>query len=35
MADNDPKRLARVTKSFLNMTKFDIEKLREAYEAKA
>jgi predicted 3-demethylubiquinone-9 3-methyltransferase (glyoxalase superfamily) len=29
---NDPKRLARVTAAFLKMKKFDIAKLKEAYE---
>jgi predicted 3-demethylubiquinone-9 3-methyltransferase (glyoxalase superfamily) len=32
MKDNDEKRLARVTAAFLQMTKFDIAKLKEAYE---
>ncbi len=34
MADKDPKRLARVTEAFLKMKKFDIEKLKWAYEGK-
>jgi predicted 3-demethylubiquinone-9 3-methyltransferase (glyoxalase superfamily) len=32
LKDKDPKRLARVTEAFLKMKKFDIEKLKQAYE---
>jgi predicted 3-demethylubiquinone-9 3-methyltransferase (glyoxalase superfamily) len=32
MKDKDEKKLARVTDAFLKMKKFDIAKLREAYE---
>ena len=32
MKDKDEKKLARVTEAFLKMKKFDIAKLKEAYE---
>lgn len=32
--DRDPEKLARVTQAFLQMKKFDIEKLKQAYEGK-
>jgi predicted 3-demethylubiquinone-9 3-methyltransferase (glyoxalase superfamily) len=32
MKDKDPKKLARVTQAFLKMKKFDIGKLKQAYE---
>jgi predicted 3-demethylubiquinone-9 3-methyltransferase (glyoxalase superfamily) len=32
LKDKDPKRLARVTEAFLKMKKFDIAKLKQAYE---
>ncbi len=32
MRDSDPKKLARVTEAFLKMKKFDIAKLKQAYE---
>ena len=32
MRDNDEKKLAGVTEAFLKMKKFDIAKLKEAYE---
>ena len=32
MKDKDQKRMARVTEAFLDMKKFDIAKLKEAYE---
>ena len=31
---NDPERTASVTRAFLSMKKFDISRLREAYEQK-
>ena len=34
MRDTDEKRLARVTEAFLKMKKFDIERLKRAYEGK-
>ncbi|TSC84276.1 MAG: 3-demethylubiquinone-9 3-methyltransferase [Parcubacteria group bacterium Gr01-1014_13] len=34
MKDNDEEKLARVTEAFLKMKKFDIAKLKEAYEGK-
>lgn len=34
MADDDPEKRDRVTQAFLKMKKFDIAKLREAYEGK-
>ena len=33
MKDKDPKKIARVTQAFLKMKKFDIAKLKQAYEA--
>jgi len=32
MKDKDPKKIARVTQAFLKMKKFDIAKLKQAYE---
>ncbi len=34
MGDEDPEKVARVTEAFLSMKKFDIAKLRDAYENK-
>lgn len=34
LASNDPQKLARVTQAFLQMKKFDIAKLKEAYEGR-
>ena len=34
MADNDPKKVARVVQAFLPMKKFDVAALRRAYEGK-
>jgi predicted 3-demethylubiquinone-9 3-methyltransferase (glyoxalase superfamily) len=33
MMDPDPKKSQRVTRAYLQMKKFDIEKLKRAYEA--
>lgn len=32
LKDNDPRKIARVTEAFLQMKKFDIEALKQAYE---
>jgi predicted 3-demethylubiquinone-9 3-methyltransferase (glyoxalase superfamily) len=35
MRDKDPKKVARVTEAFMQMKKFDVEALKNAYEGKA
>jgi predicted 3-demethylubiquinone-9 3-methyltransferase (glyoxalase superfamily) len=34
LSDKDPAKTARVTKAFLKMKKFDIEKLRQAFDGR-